>query len=195
MSRQAQISRKTAETDITLSLDLDGNGQGAIDTGVGFLDHMLALFARHGGMDLTVRCAGDTRVDCHHTVEDVGLCLGEALRAALGDKRSIARFGTYYIPMDESLSRVSLDLSGRPYLVFDADMPSGRVGDFDTETAEDFFRAVSNAGGVTLHIQSLYGRNTHHILEGIFKAFGRAMGKACAVDPRMRGVPSTKGSL
>jgi imidazoleglycerol-phosphate dehydratase len=195
MNRQAQVARRTAETDITLTLRIDGSGQADVDTGVGFLDHMLTLLARHGGMDLTVRCAGDTRVDCHHTVEDVGLCLGEALRSALGDKRGIVRYGTFHAPMDESLARVALDLSGRPYLVFDAPMPAPRVGDFDTEMAEDFFRAVSNTGGITLHIASLYGRNTHHIIEGLFKAFGRALRKACEPDPRMTGIPSTKGSL
>jgi imidazoleglycerol-phosphate dehydratase len=194
MSRQAQISRKTAETDIALSLDLDGNGQGAIDTGVGFLDHMLALFARHAGMDLTVRCAGDTRVDCHHTVEDVGLCLGEALRAALGDKRSIARFGTYYVPMDESLSRVSVDLSGRPYLFSTRTCRPGGWG-VRYRNGGGFF-----SGGVQCRRRDaaypvVVRRNTHHILEGIFKAFERAMGKACAIDPRMQGIPSTKGSL
>ncbi|MGI5878148.1 MAG: imidazoleglycerol-phosphate dehydratase HisB [Christensenellales bacterium] len=195
MNRQAQVARRTAETDITLTLRIDGSGQADVDTGVGFLDHMLTLLARHGGMDLTVRCAGDTRVDCHHTVEDVGLCLGEALRSALGDKRGIVRYGTFHAPMDESLARVALDLSGRPYLVFDAPMPAPRVGDFDTEMVEDFFRAVSNTGGITLHIASLYGRNTHHIIEGLFKAFGRALRKACEPDPRMTGIPSTKGSL
>lgn len=195
MSRQAAVSRKTGETDIELTLNVDGNGQGTIDTGVGFLDHMLTLFARHGGVDLTVRCIGDTHVDCHHTVEDVGLCLGQAIAEALGDKRSIVRYGTQYVPMDEALCRVSLDLSGRPYLVYDAAMPASKVGDFDTEMVEDFFRAVSNTGGITLHIQSLYGRNTHHIIEGIFKAFGRALKKACAIDPGVQGVPSTKGSL
>ena len=195
MGGRAGVTRRTAGTDIALTLEIDGGGQAAVDTGVGFLDHMLTLLARHGGLDLTVRCVGDTRVDCHHTVEDVGLCLGEALRSALGDKCGIVRYGTFHAPMDESLARVSLDLSGRPYLVFDAPMPAQRVGDFDTEMVEDFFRAVSNTGGITLHIASLYGRNTHHIIEGLFKAFGRALRKACEPDPRMRGIPSTKGSL
>jgi imidazoleglycerol-phosphate dehydratase len=195
MPRTADVQRKTLETDIRLRLTLEQQGPSSIRTGNGFFDHMLSLLARHGMMALSVDCQGDLDVDCHHTVEDVGICFGQALAKALGDKRSIARYGTFYVPMDEALCRASLDLSGRGFLVYDAPAMAPRVGDFDTETAEDFFRAVADAAGMTLHIQILYGRNSHHMLEAAFKAFGRALDCAVRLDPRVEGVPSTKGSL
>lgn len=193
--RTATINRKTAETDIQLTLNVDGSGQSDVRTGVGFLDHMLTLFARHGLMDLTVRCEGDLHVDGHHTVEDVGICLGQALEQALGDKRGIVRYGTFTVPMDETLVMVSLDLSGRPFLVCNLDVRDRRIGTFDAELAPEFFRAVSSSARMTLHIHQFHGENTHHIIEAAFKAFGRALDAATRHDERVTGVPSTKGLL
>lgn len=195
MERTACIARKTLETDIQLSVTLERQGPIAVNTGIGFFDHMLTLMARHGMMALSVDCRGDIGVDGHHTVEDVGICLGQALKEALGDKQSITRYGTFYVPMDEALCRVCLDLSGRSCLFFDAPPMAPRVGDFDTELAHDFFAALCSAGGITAHVEVLRGRNTHHMLEGLFKAFGRALDMAVRIDPRVVGVPSTKGSL
>ena len=194
--RTAQIERKTAETEISLRLALDGAGEADCNTGIGFLDHMLTLFARHGRFDLAVTCQGDTWVDDHHSVEDVGIVLGEAFAAALGDKGGINRYGSMLLPMDEALVLCAADISGRSMLRYGLTLPSPRVGSFDTELAEEFFRAFTRSAGVTLHLRQLDGTNTHHILEAAFKGFGRAMGQACAVDPALGGeIPSTKGVL
>lgn len=194
--RQAEIRRKTAETDIVLSLDLDGTGEAEVQTGVGFLDHMLTLFARHGGFDLRVQCAGDTWVDDHHSAEDIGICLGQALREALGDKAGIARYGQRILPMDESLILVAADISGRGGCYYALEVPAQKVGSFDTELAEEFFIALAREAGITLHLRQLAGSNSHHILEGAFKAAGRALREAVALDKRNVGrVPSTKGVL
>ncbi len=194
--RSSEISRKTNETDIKLSLDLDGTGISDINTGCGFLDHMLDLFARHSGYDLTVACKGDTRVDYHHTVEDVGICLGSALLEALGDKRGIVRYGDIILPMDEALILSAVDISGRATLVYDAELPTYRVGDFDTELCEEFFSAFVREARLTLHIRMLDGKNSHHIIEGIFKSVARALAKATDIDSENAGkVPSTKGVL
>ena len=194
--RTAQINRKTNETDITLSLNLDGSGKSDIATGVGFLDHMLALFARHGRFDLNVTCKGDTNVDDHHSVEDVGIALGDALKTALGEKRGIVRYGSMLLPMDETLVLCALDCSGRAYLKFTAEIPTQKIGTFDTELVEEFFLAFARTAGVTLHIKQLDGENSHHIVEAMFKAFGRALGQAVAIDPNYANeIPSTKGVL
>ncbi len=194
--RTAAVTRKTAETDIALSLTVEGTGRSGIDTGVGFLDHMLTLFARHGRFDLEVKCVGDTRVDDHHSVEDVGIALGEAFAEALGDKRGVARYGSMLLPMDEALVLTAVDLSGRSMLRFDLDLPTFRVGTFDTELVKEFFLAFTRAAGVTLHVKQLDGENTHHIIEAAFKGFGRAMAQAAAIDPAAAGeIPSTKGVL
>ncbi|MEX1377102.1 MAG: imidazoleglycerol-phosphate dehydratase HisB [Eubacteriales bacterium] len=193
--RKAEIKRKTNETDIYVSVNLDGEGKSEIDTGVGFFDHMLILFAKHSLMDIKISCKGDTFIDCHHTVEDVGIALGQAVKDALGEKKSITRYATCFLPMDEALAMVSMDISGRSYLVFDGEFSLPKLGDFDTEMVEDFFQAFSSACGVTLHVKVMYGRNTHHIIEAIFKAFAKAMDKATLVDNRITGVPSTKGVL
>jgi imidazoleglycerol-phosphate dehydratase len=195
MPRTAEIQRKTAETDICLSLTVDGSGKADVQTGVGFLDHMLTLFARHGLMDLTVRCQGDLHVDQHHTVEDVGICLGLALAGALGDKRGIVRYGTFTVPMDESLVMVSLDLSGRAYVVCDLDVRNRKIGDFDAELATEFFRAVAGNALMNLHVHQFHGENAHHIVEAAFKAFARALDAATRLDDRTTEVPSTKGVL
>jgi len=195
MSRKGEIVRTTRETDISLTLELDGSGLANIQSGVGFLDHMLALMAMHGRMDLSVSCRGDLDVDCHHSVEDIGITLGQALASALGNKAGIARYGTAHVPMDETLVRVSLDLSNRPYLVCNLPFTSERLGTLDTEMIGEFFRAVSQHAGITLHLDSLHGSNNHHIAEAVFKAFGRALREAVAVDPSIRGVLSTKGQL
>jgi len=195
MPRTARIERATAETEITLSLDLDGSGQADVETGVGFLDHMLTLFARHGLFDLAVRCKGDLHVDQHHTVEDVGICLGSAIGQAVGDKRGIVRYGTFTAPMDETLVMVSLDLSGRAFVVCDLEVRDRRIGDFDAELAPEFFRAVSGNALMNLHVHQFYGENAHHIVEAAFKAFGRALDAATRLDHRVSGVPSTKGVL
>ncbi len=194
--RSSEISRKTNETDIKLSLDLDGTGISDINTGCGFLDHMLVLFARHSGYDLTVACKGDTKVDYHHTVEDVAICLGSALLEALGDKRGIVRYGDIILPMDEALILSAVDISGRATLVYDAELPTYRVGDFDTELCEEFFSAFVREARLTLHIRMLDGKNSHHIIEGIFKSVARALAKATDIDSKNAGkVPSTKGVL
>lgn len=194
--RTASINRKTTETDISLSLTLEGKGESTVDTGCGFLDHMFTLFARHGGFDFTIKCKGDTEVDYHHTAEDIGICLGMAFREALGDMKGIYRYGDIILPMDEALILAAVDISGRSYLGFDAEMPSEKVGDFDTELVKEFFLAFVRKAELTLHIKELDGENTHHIIEGIFKAFARVMKKACAIDPDNKdAIPSTKGVL
>ena len=195
MPRTAHIDRKTAETKIQLSLAVDGSGTSDVQTGVGFLDHMLTLFARHGLMDLTVRCDGDLHVDQHHTVEDVGICLGLAIAQAVGDKRGIVRYGTFTVPMDETLVMVSLDLSGRAFLVCDLDLHNRRIGDFDAELVLEFFRAVADNARLNLHVHQFRGENAHHIAEAAFKAFARALDAATRLDERVTGVPSTKGTL
>jgi imidazoleglycerol-phosphate dehydratase len=194
-ARRAEIERKTAETQISIKLNLDGEGTCDIATGIGFLDHMLTLLAKHSFMDLTVKAKGDLEVDSHHTVEDIGIVLGEALQEALGDKAGIHRYGNCFIPMDETLAQVCLDFSGRPFLVFGAEIPKIQLGNYDTEMTEEFFRAVAVHCGLTLHIRVLYGSNVHHIIEAIFKAFARAVAEAAAVDPRVKGVMSSKGVL
>jgi imidazoleglycerol-phosphate dehydratase len=194
-ARRAEIERKTAETQISIKLNLDGEGTCDIATGIGFLDHMLTLLAKHSFMDLTVKAKGDLEVDSHHTVEDIGIVLGEALREALGDKAGIHRYGNCFIPMDETLAQACLDFSGRPFLVFGAEIPKIQLGNYDTEMTEEFFRAVAVHCGLTLHIRVLYGSNVHHIIEAIFKAFARAVAEATAVDPRVKGVMSSKGVL
>jgi imidazoleglycerol-phosphate dehydratase len=196
MPRSAHISRQTRETQIELSLDLDGSGRAQLETGVGFFDHMLELFARHGALDLTVKCVGDLHVDQHHTVEDVGIALGQALRQALGDKKGIRRYGHFTLPMEETLVTTALDLSGRYYLVFDPRFPSPKIGDFDSELVEDFWQAVAANALCNLHVHLHYGRNSHHISEAIFKAAARALRMAVETDPRLSDqVPSTKGIL
>jgi imidazoleglycerol-phosphate dehydratase len=195
MARKALVERKTRETDIRLALDLDGEGRSKIQTGIGFLDHMLTSFATHGRFDLDVRCKGDLHVDAHHSVEDVGIALGQALSRALGDKKGIVRFGHAYCPLDEALSRCVIDLSGRPFLVFDVTFKAQRVGDLATELFEDFFWALADHGRLNIHLDALRGRNAHHIAETLFKASSRALSMAVAKDPRVKGVPSTKGSL
>jgi imidazoleglycerol-phosphate dehydratase len=194
-ARKAHIQRKTRETDIELRLVLDGEGRSRVKTAVGFLDHMLTSLATHARLDLDVRCRGDLHVDAHHTVEDVGIALGQALKQALGDKKGITRFGHAYVPLDEALSRAVVDLSGRPWLHFGVQFRAQRVGDMPTELFEDFFWALVDHGRFNLHLDLLRGRNAHHIAETLFKATARALAKAVALDPRVRGVPSTKGSL
>jgi len=194
--RTAIIERKTAETDISLSLSVDGNGVGTIDTGCGFLNHMLTLFTRHGMFSLNVTCKGDVDVDYHHTVEDIGICLGQAFAQALGDKRGIRRYGSIILPMDESLILASLDISGRSYLSYDLSIPTEKIGVMDSELVEEFFQGFVRAAGITLHLKKMAGTNSHHIAEGAFKAFARAMRDACSIDERNPGaVPSTKGVL
>ncbi len=193
--RIGEVTRTTTETDINVSINLDGQGSYFLDTGVPFLDHMLALWSKHGMFDLDITAQGDTGIDDHHTVEDIGICLGRAFKAALGDKVGIKRYGDALVPMDEALAMVVVDLSGRSYLVFDVDIPCQKVGDFDTELVEEFFRAFSVNGEITLHVRLLSGKNTHHIIEAVFKALGRALNGASAVDEKITGVLSTKGSL
>lgn len=195
MARTATIERSTAETKIKLTLDLDGSGQSQIATGVGFFDHMLTLLARHASIDLTVQADGDLHVDQHHTVEDVGICLGQALRQALGDKSGIRRYGHFTLPMEETLVTSAIDLSGRYFLVFEASHPSPKIGDFDSELVEDFWQATAANALCNLHVVLHHGRNSHHIAEGIFKATARALRMAVEPDPRQPGVPSTKGTL
>ncbi len=193
--RKAEITRNTAETQITLSLCLEGSGQGEISTGIGFLDHMLTLLARHGGFDLSVRCAGDTWVDGHHTTEDIGIALGLAFAEALGDKAGIRRYGDITLPMDEALVLAAVDISGRGFLRYTADIPAPRVGDFDTELTQEFFRALAHNAGLTLHIVQLDGENSHHIIEAMFKAAARALRSAAEIIDASGAVPSTKGVL
>ena len=194
-TRTAAVERKTAETSIKLVLNLDGSGKGIIDSGIGFFDHMLNLMTVHGLMDLTLACDGDLEVDAHHSVEDIGIALGQAFRQAIGDKAGICRYGTFYLPMDETLALVSLDISGRPFLVYDGGGMAPMVGGFDTELTEEFLRAFAFNAGITLHVKVLYGTNAHHKVEAIFKALGHALRIAVENDPRVDGIPSTKGTL
>ncbi|MGD0098764.1 MAG: imidazoleglycerol-phosphate dehydratase HisB [Acidobacteriota bacterium] len=193
--RTATITRNTSETNVSVILNLDGTGVSNIQTGVQFLDHMLALFAKHGIFDLDVSCKGDLGVDAHHSVEDIGICLGLALEKALGDKKGIVRFAHSYFPMDETLVRVAVDLSGRPFLVYNLRVERERVGELDSDLIEEFWKAVITHARLNLHIELLYGRNTHHIFESVFKAAGRALELATRMDPRIQGIPSTKGVL
>lgn len=194
--RSAVLERKTSETQIKLSLDIDGSGISEISSGIGFLDHMLTLFAKHSGFDLEVSCAGDTYVDDHHSCEDIGIVLGEALKQALVDKRGISRYGDIILPMDEALILCACDVSGRSCLVFDAGFPTEKIGSFDTELVQEFFEAFTRSSGITLHIRKLSGANSHHIAEGIFKAFARCMAKACGIDEKRKDeIPSTKGVI
>jgi imidazoleglycerol-phosphate dehydratase len=195
MTRTATISRQTAETKVELTLNLDGTGHAHVRTGVGFLDHMLTLLAKHAVVDLVVKAEGDLEVDQHHTVEDVGICLGQALKQALGDKSGIRRYGFFTLPMEETLCTSALDLSGRYYLVFNASFPSAKIGDFDSELVEDFWQAFAANALCNLHVNVPCGRNSHHVAEAIFKATARALRMAAEADPRMPGVPSTKGTL
>ena len=196
MMRSASVSRRTAETDVTLSIALDGTGKAEISTGVGFLDHMLELFARHGLFDLTVKVAGDLHVDQHHTTEDAGIALGQAILQALGDKKGITRYSDIHLPMDETLTRVAVDISGRSFLVFRTAFPTEKIGAFDTELVREFFQAFAVHAGLTLHVETLYGQNSHHIAESCFKGLARALRQAVAVDPKEEGrIPSTKGTL
>ncbi|MEE1238317.1 MAG: imidazoleglycerol-phosphate dehydratase HisB [Acutalibacteraceae bacterium] len=194
--RTAEINRKTNETDIKLSLNLDGTGKSEINTGCGFLDHMLILFARHGGFDLTVSCKGDTYVDYHHTVEDIGIALGDAFKSALGDMRGITRYGSFILPMDESLIMTAVDISGRAHLSYDLNIPAQKVGDFDTELTEEFYLGFVRHGAITLHIKQLSGTNSHHIIEGAFKSVARSLAAAVKIDENRKDeIPSTKGVL
>lgn len=195
MERYSKIVRKTGETDIALSLGIDGNGKTNIDTGIGFFDHMLNSFARHGLFDLDVKAVGDLIVDCHHTIEDVGIVLGEAIKEAIGDKKAIKRYGSVILPMDDALILCAIDLSGRPYFAYDVELTVDRVGNFDTEMVKEFFYAVSYGAKMNLHIKMLSGSNNHHIIEGIFKAFAKALDEATIIDPRITDVLSTKGTL
>jgi len=196
MQRSAEIERNTLETKINVSIDLDGKGESSLTTGIPFLEHMLDQVARHGMMDITIKAEGDLHIDAHHTAEDIGISLGQAMAQAVGDKKGIRRYGHAYVPLDEALSRVVVDFSGRPGLEFDVDFPRAKVGEFDTELFFEFFQGFINHAGVTLHVDCLRGRNAHHIAETMFKAFGRALRMALEMDPRMAGItPSTKGSL
>lgn len=195
MVRTAVLARQTAETDISLELNIDGTGKTQVATGVGFFDHMLTLWTKHGFFDLQLKADGDLYVDCHHTVEDTGIVLGQALSNALGDKTGIKRYGTAYVPMDEALVMVSLDISGRPYLVYDVSISAGMIGSYDTEMTEEFLRAFAFNAGLTLHVRLIHGKNAHHIVEAVFKALGRALDEATRKDERIIGVMSTKGML
>ena len=193
--RTGEINRKTTETSIYVKWDLDGTGKSEISTGIPFMDHMLTLFARHGGFDLTVRALGDLEVDCHHTMEDLGLTMGHALTQALGMKEGIRRYGSFLLPMDESLALVALDLSGRPFLVYDVEPPAEYIRDLDTALFREFFTALTVKGGITLHIRMLSSGEVHHVFEAIFKGLARALSEAVSIDARVKGVPSTKGVL
>ncbi len=194
--RKSEISRKTSETDINLSIDLDGKGSSKINTGIGFLDHMLTLFAKHGRFDLNIKCKGDTNVDFHHTVEDTGICLGKAVKDALGSKKGIIRYGSMLLPMDEALIISAVDISGRGMLVYDIDIASEKVGDFDTELAEEFFRAFAQNAEITLHMRKISGKNSHHIVEGAFKSVAHSLMMAVKIDENFKDeIPSTKGVL
>lgn len=195
MGRVAKLKRITRETNIEMNLNLDGEGCFKGSSGIGFLDHMLTLFAKHGFIDLEFKAEGDLFVDTHHTVEDIAIVLGSSIKEALGSKEGISRYGTSFVPMDETLATVSLDLSGRPFLVYEAAFTTDRIGQLDTEMIEEFFRALAVNGGITLHARVLYGRNNHHMAEALFKALGRALGEAVALDKRVKGVMSTKGTL
>ena len=193
--RKATIRRKTTETDVSVEVNLDGKGKGSIDTSVPFLDHMLNLFSRHGSIDLTVRSQGDIAIDAHHLVEDVGICLGQSVRKALDDRKGICRYGTAVVPMDESLCSVTMDLSGRPYLIWRAKLGDARIGEFDPALLREFFKSFSDHSVITLHINLNYGTNVHHMAEAIFKALARALKKAVTIDAAIRGVLSTKGVI
>jgi imidazoleglycerol-phosphate dehydratase len=193
--RRAEVQRTTSETDVAVSLAIDGSGDADVATGIGFVDHMLTLFAHHGRFDLTVRARGDLDVDGHHTVEDVGLALGQALREALGDKRGIRRYGSFLLPMDEALAMVALDLSGRPFFAHDLQLAGVRIGDFDGDLTPHFLRSLATQSGMTLHVRLLAGSDAHHIVEAVFKAFARALSQACELHGRGDEVPSTKGTL
>lgn len=195
LNRTAKVKRDTKETQIAVSFDLDGTGKSSIDTGIGFFDHMLHGFARHGLFDLDIRCKGDIQVDCHHSIEDTGIVLGSAIAKALGSKLGIRRYGYFILPMDEALVLCAVDLSGRPYFVYDAHFSGDKCGEMDTQMAKEFFYAVSYAAGMNLHIKVLYGENDHHIMEAMFKAFGKALDMASGLDGRMQDVWSTKGTL
>ena len=195
MKREAEVKRKTKETDINIYLKLDGSGEYKINTAVPFLDHMLSQIAKHGLFDMEINAKGDTDVDFHHTVEDVGIALGEAFKKALGEKVGIKRYGHAVIPLNEALSMVSVDISGRPFIVYNVKMPKEKVGEFDVELTEEFFRAFANSSGMSLHINMIYGNNLHHIIESIFKAAARALDEATSLDERVKGIPSTKGKL
>lgn len=193
--RKAEITRETRETQITLSIDLDGSGEGVIDTGIGFFNHMLELLKKHALIDLTVKAKGDLDVDYHHTVEDVGLVLGQALNQALGDRKGIVRYGFASVPMDEALCETSIDLGGRPFLVFSSGKKHLMIRDFEVKLVEEFFRALSVEGRMNIHLREIYGDETHHVCEGVFKSFARALRQAASADPREKGVPSSKGVL
>jgi len=196
MTRKATIERKTKETDIKISLNLDGTGQHSIKTSVPFMDHMFSHIAKHGFFDLTIKAKGDVEIDDHHTVEDLGIAFGQALKKALGDSKGIKRYGDATVPMDETLAQIVMDLSGRPYFVYNLELPKKyKLKEFDPGLAEDFFQSVANHAGMNLHIHLHYGRDVHHMLEGIFKAFGRALDQATSIDPRIKGVLSTKGKI
>ncbi len=195
MARDAKITRKTKETDIELYFNIDGKGEASVDTGIGFFDHMLVSFAKHGLFDLKCKVKGDLYVDSHHTIEDTGIVLGEAIKKAIADKKGIKRFGSCILPMDEALILSSLDLSGRPYLVFNAELTVDKLGYFDTEMVKEFFYAISYSAGMNLHIRQLDGNNNHHIIEGIFKSFAKALDEATITDNRIDGLMSTKGAL
>ncbi|HUI91327.1 MAG TPA: imidazoleglycerol-phosphate dehydratase HisB [Chitinivibrionales bacterium] len=196
MLRKAKITRKTKETDIGCELAVDGNGSASVKSGNSFFDHMLTLLAKHGLFTLTVRCKGDTDVDFHHSAEDIGICLGQALHQALGNHAGITRFGTAYVPMDESLARVCIDISGRPNLVYNVRLTTSHVNDFECDLAQDFFKAFTDHGRITMHVDLLRGRNSHHSLEAVFKAFSRALAQACAINPKAaKAIPSSKGIL
>lgn len=196
MPRRATIERKTKETDIKISLRIDGRGEYSIDTSVPFMDHMFSHIAKHGLFDLKIKAKGDTEIDDHHTVEDLGIAFGQAIKKAVGDGKGIRRYGEATVPMDETLAQVAMDLSGRPYLVYQVELPKKyKLKDFDPGLAEDFFRSVANHAGMNLHIRVFYGRDVHHMLEAVFKAFGRALDQATSLDPRIRGVLSTKGKI
>ncbi|WP_343764333.1 imidazoleglycerol-phosphate dehydratase HisB [Clostridium oceanicum] len=193
--RKSEIERNTSETSIKISLDLDGTGKYDINTGIGFFDHMLSLTCKHGLLDLDIQAKGDLEVDSHHTIEDIGIVLGECIEKAIGDKKGIKRYGTSFLPMDETLALASLDISGRPFLVFDGEFTCDKLGDFDVEMVEEFFRAVAFNAGITLHLKIMYGKNNHHMVEALFKAFGRAFREAVSKDSKIKGVMSTKGVL
>jgi len=195
MKRECNIERKTNETNISLSFNIDGSGKGSINTEIGFLDHMLTLFAKHGLFDLDIKAKGDLKVDAHHTVEDIGIVLGQAINKALGDKKSIVRYGSAFVPMDEALALSSIDIGGRPYIVFDVQFESEKAGEMETEVIEEFFRAIAFNAGMNLHIKVFYGGNNHHIAEAIFKSFAKALDEATSIDKRIEGVLSTKGML
>lgn len=195
MERESENYRNTEETKINMKFNLDGRGKFNIETGIGFFNHMLSLFTRHGMFDLDIKTIGDLNVDAHHTVEDVGIVLGKCIKEALGDKRGIKRYGTSFLPMDESLAMTAIDISGRPFLVFDATFTIDNLGNFETELVEEFFRAVAFNAGITLHAKVLYGKNNHHMIEALFKAFGRALKEAVEIDDSIEGVMSTKGML